>query len=80
MILDKILDMYSDQEFLLADGFDSAIIGLDHEALRLIYSENKCIEILMQNMDESDAVEYFEFNVVGAYVGEQTPIWCRDRF
>jgi hypothetical protein len=80
MILDKILDMYSDQEFLLADGFDSAIIGLDHEALRLIYSENKCIEILMQNMDESDAVEYFEFNVVGAYVGEQNPIWCRDRF
>ena len=29
-------------------------------------------------MDEEEAVEYFNFNVKGSYVGEQTPIWCID--
>jgi len=26
------------------------------------------------------AIEYFEFNVRGSYVGEQTPIFCEDTF
>ena len=29
-------------------------------------------------MDESEAVEYFDFNVRGSYIGEKTPIWCID--
>jgi hypothetical protein len=34
------------------------------------------IEILMdQGMDHDEAIEYYEFNIVGAYVGEQTPLF-----
>jgi len=29
-------------------------------------------------MDDMDAIEHFEFNMRGGYVGEQTPIWCQD--
>jgi hypothetical protein len=29
-------------------------------------------------MTEEEAVEYFNFNVMGSYVGEKTPIWCLD--
>jgi hypothetical protein len=29
-------------------------------------------------MDEEEAVEFFNFNVMGAYVGDKTPIWCVD--
>jgi hypothetical protein len=29
-------------------------------------------------MNEEEAVEYFDFNVKGAYMGEKTPIWCID--
>jgi hypothetical protein len=29
-------------------------------------------------MNEEDAIEYFEYNVSGAYMGEKTPIWCDD--
>ena len=38
---------------------------------------NKCIDILIKDhdMSELEAIEYFEFNVSGAYVGENTPIW-----
>ena len=29
-------------------------------------------------MSEEEAVEYFDYNVKGSYVGEKTPIWCLD--
>ena len=42
-----------------------------------VLKEFKCIDILIRDhdMSELEAIEYFEFNVSGAYVGENTPIW-----
>ena len=65
---------------LKADGFNEAIIGMCMDIAtgeeRLIYDANKCIDILIeQGMSDEEAIEYFEFNVGGAYVGETTPIW-----
>ena len=78
--LEKIIEKYPQEEFLKADGFDDAIIGLDANEMRLIYSNSKCIDILCAEMGEEEAWEYFDFNVVNAYVGEHTPIWCDDYF
>lgn len=77
-MLDKIVEWFPEDEILKADGFDEAIIGIDEFSMRLIYSVSKCIEILCRDMTEEDAVEYFDFNVKGSYVGEKTPIWCLD--
>jgi hypothetical protein len=78
-MIQKILDAYPDDDILKADGFDDAIIGIETKTMRLIYSVSKCIDVLTkQGMSEMDAVEYFEFNVSGSYVGEKTPIWCED--
>jgi hypothetical protein len=79
-MIDKIIDQYEEESFLKADGFDDAIIGIDETTMRLIYSVKKCMEILMINMSEEDAMEHFSFNISGAYVGEKTPIWCSDNF
>ena len=79
-MIDEILEQYGDETFLKADGFDEAIIGVDEATMRLIYSVSKCIEILMRDMSEEDAMEHFSYNVSGSYVGEQTPIWCYDIF
>ena len=80
-MLEKIVEQFQDEEILKADGFDDAVIGIDEKSMRLIYSVEKCIEILMkQGMDMTEAVEYFEYNVSGSYVGEKTPIWCEDLF
>ncbi len=79
-MLDIILENYPDEEFLTADGFNDAIIGVDTKSMVLIYSVTKCLEILMCDMNEEDAMEYFEYNVSGAYMGEKTPIWCYDIF
>lgn len=78
-MLEKILEMYQDEELLLADGFDDAVIGIDEKSMRLIYSVKKCLDILeSQGMKMIDAIEYFDYNVKDAYVGEKTPIWCED--
>ncbi len=66
---------YPDIKLLFADGFDDAIIGVAQQfnIMSVAYNRDKCIEILMKDMDQLEAIEYFEFNVIGAYVGEQTP-------
>jgi len=63
---------------LFADGFDDAIIGVAERIGMepvVAYSTHKIIEILSRDMTEDEAVEYFEFNILGAYVGERTPVF-----
>ena len=87
MTRDEIVDWMSvyNEEALLADGLEDAFIGMCEVAGRppiALYDEEKCIEILAKQMvpfddDEDDpytmAVEYFEFNTKGAWVGENSP-------
>ena len=68
----------NEENTIFYDGFDEAIIGLETETNRVIYSVKKCIEILCEDMSEDDAREHFDYNVLGGYVGEQTPIFCND--
>ena len=79
-MIENILDSFPEESFLKADGFDAAVIGIDAYSFRLIYSVSKCIEILMAEMPEEEAVEFFTFNISGSFVGNQSPIWCFDRF
>jgi len=79
-MIKNIIEYYSEELFLLADGFDEAIIGVEENDMRLIYSVSKCIEILCRDMNEEDAMEHFTYNVSGSYVGEKTPIWCWDLY
>lgn len=68
-------------EELYADGFEDAIIGVGRQFNTdvVIYDEDKCLEILVlrDQMTPEEAEEFFEFNVVGAYVGDHTPIFVR---
>jgi hypothetical protein len=79
-MLDRILESLPDENFLKADGFDEAVIGVDSSSMRLIYSVSKCIEILMREMTQDEAEDHMSFNISGAYMGEKTPIWCEDFF
>lgn len=80
-MLEGIVEYYQDEEILKADGFDDAVIGIDTQTMRLIYSVTRCVEILVvDGMDVEEAIEYFDFNVRGSYVGEKTPIWCDDMY
>ena len=83
--LDDIVEQWADVDILKADGFDDCVLGYDYNwdgVIRLIYSVDKIIKKLVKKdkMDIDEAIEYFEFNMRGAYVGEKTPIWCQDDF
>ena len=67
-------------EALLCDGFDEAIIGMA-ERINLgpvvAYSVEKIIGTLMSRdeMSYEDAYEYYNFNIVGAWIGDNTPVF-----
>jgi hypothetical protein len=68
------------EDVLFADGLDTAIIGFEPNLWRVVYSRNKVVDILMKRdgMGVDEAIEFAEFNIFGAYVGEGTPIWVED--
>ena len=63
-------------EALFADGFDNAILGYSTD-LRVIYSVDQIMETLVERdgMTPDEAIEYFEYNISCAYMGEYTPIY-----
>lgn len=69
-----------DPELVLADGFDDCIIGVTHipggEDV-VAYNVQEVIATLRvrDGMAEEEAIEFFEFNVLGAYIGDRTPIF-----
>ena len=87
------------EEALIIDGFDSAIIGMA-ERINLgpvvAYDEEKIIDILISQMELDDtegmtedeiegekvtmAIEHFEYNIKGAWLGEYTPVFIRGSF
>lgn len=63
---------------LSGDQFDSAILGVLRRCGQqdiIVYDENQVIDILINDdgMTPEEAVEYYEFNIVGAWVGDDTP-------
>lgn len=65
----------------LADGYEKAFIGTTISAFGrkqvALYDYDKCIMVLMNdnNWDEEEAIEWFNFNTIGSWVGEDTPIF-----
>ena len=62
---------------MIMDGFDDCIAGVVGRIGQpdiICYDRDKVLNNLMsQGMTDEEAVEYFEYNQIGAWVGEQTP-------
>ena len=72
----ELLAAEINDEILFANGLEGALIGyIERAGMPSVacYDKFKCVEILSESMPYEDAFEYFYFNVVGAYVGENTP-------
>jgi len=80
-IRDQILEDYGEdaETMLFADGFDDAIVGVGNVfggKLCAIYDTDLVLKQCMKDgMKYDEALEFFDFNIAGAYVGEQTPIF-----
>ena len=73
---------YRTAEPLEADGLEGALIGTGWQFSQelMVYSVKKVLEILMtrDGMSYEEAREFYEFNIVGAYVGPGTPVFVED--
>ena len=73
----------TDLLFLSDEEFDEAIIGVAErigQSAVVAYDTTKLVEVLSRTMSVDEAYEYFEFNILGAYVGERTPMFVTTAF
>ncbi len=77
--IEQLNEMYPELELLQADGFDDAIIGLEPLSGKVIYDIDMMVQVLItqEELTWEDAVEYLDYNVLNAYVGENTPIYIQ---
>lgn len=76
---EELSEMYPDLLVMDPTHLDAAIVGVvTRIGLEAVcYSSEKVVELLMQHdgMTEEEAIEYMEFNMKGAWVGEHTPVF-----
>jgi hypothetical protein len=65
---------------VVLDGLDEAIIGICEEfssGPRIMYSKSKILEILQKRdlMTEQESEEFYDYNILGLYAGEQNPVF-----
>lgn len=73
------IDQYAEGAILL-DGLESAIIGIVEEfgnGRRILYSKPKILKILEERdlMTQSEAEEFFDYNILGLYAGKQNAVF-----
>jgi hypothetical protein len=83
--IDEQVEMYPDEEILVCDGYDDCIIGLVERMGQttswiVCYDRDMMIQKIAADMTSGtaeekyeDAVEFFNFNILGAWMGEGTP-------
>jgi hypothetical protein len=76
---ERISEDYPDLLVMEPNYLDAAIVGVVRRiGLEAVcYNTDKVIELLMEHdkMSYEEALEYFEFNMIGSWVGEHTPVF-----
>ena len=78
---EKILE-WIDETFdvvIYPDGFADCIVGVGERyggpPVAVLDLEKMLAKMEKGGMTREEAIEYFEYNILGAYVGEQTPVY-----
>lgn len=72
--------MIDKNKMLFADGLEDALLGYVYRCGTqpvACYDEEKTIELIQKNshLTRQEAIEHYEFNIIGAYVGSKTPFF-----
>ena len=74
------IDEYAEGAVLL-DGFNSAIVGIvevfGSPGRKILYSKQIILDILQERdlMLYSEAEEFYDYNILGLFAGELTPVF-----
>jgi len=77
----KAVELIGEQypDAMVMEGFDNCIVGVCHgfgSEPVIAYDQAKVLlKHMNDGMTSEEAVEFFEFNQLGAYVGEGTPVF-----
>ena len=69
--------------FMSEPDYDAAIIGVVERAGAspvIAYDTQKILDILERDMSMEEAQEFFEYNILGAYMGDQTPMYITQNY
>lgn len=78
MVVD--IDEYAEGAVLL-DGLEEAIVGIVEDfgspGRKMLYSKAKILDILQERdlMTYSEAEEFYDYNILGLYAGEQNVVF-----
>ena len=80
MPLPKLLEKYAHFEgMIFYDNLEDAFLGIGYrcgEEPIAVYDMHKVLEVLMsQDMTREEAQENMDFNILGQWVGDQTPLF-----
>lgn len=78
--LHVILDQFPDESFLVMEGHNNAILGVEAHRMVLVYSVKQILKNLQNDMTRAESLEYFENKMVQAHMGEKTPVYVFDTF
>jgi len=78
--IEEFADEMGIEELITADGYDEAFLGVADRFGKepvAVYGYEMCIQILMRDSDMSheEALEFFEYNTIGAFFSENQPIY-----
>jgi hypothetical protein len=74
--LERILDFYEYEDFVIIKGFDAAVVGVEPGTMSLVYSIEMCIKILVKGgMSQFEATQYFNNNILFSYDDVDAPIF-----
>lgn len=79
IINDYDIEQYCEGAIML-DGLEDAIIGIVEEfgnSPRILYSKDKILQILQDRdgMTYEESEEFYGYNILGLYAGEQNPVF-----
>jgi len=78
--IEDFADEMGIEGLITADGYDEAFVGVADRYGKepvAVYSYEMCIQILVRDhkMSHEEALEYFEYNTIGAFYDENQPIY-----
>ena len=74
----RLAEIYDDLIFLEPAIFDEAILGVAERFGMdpvVAYDRTRVIDIYSRDMTREEAEEFFEFNTIGAWFGDATPVF-----
>ncbi len=70
----EMVEVYGNDSTLKADGYDDCVVGIECNG-RLVYDKRKMLDKLERNMSSEEAMEFFDYNISGSYMGDMTPLY-----